>query len=649
VKTHHRNYPFRPPRRDDAAGAADSSLYVRFARAYLLPHKWPLLACVFMVGVNACSVYLMSFYGRYVVDSILIVRPAVQDGQGGQRQKRRVWADDRRRRTPRQPRQGIGRRIDMGLAVSPRPPGSGVRLAVLYGLYVGTLITLNFLARLAQRTRIRVGQSITARLREDMHRKVLELSLSYHKSHDPGQLLSRILSDVAIVQQHLMMSILTLSRSVSMIVVGVVILVLADWRLALIALTVIPLYAAVYSRTRPKIREITRELRHTNSCLYGLTSQKFDGMKAIQAYGREGRERLNFHRLVACLFRDALYQQRLSAGLSRASQIISGLGAGAIFLLGARFVLDGRMTLGKMMFVYAATANLFMPVIELTRLGVIFNSLLIVLQRLVDVLDRKVEIVDAPNAVEFPSPLQRGIALRHVRFSYSTAPEAEPVLRDVCLHVPVGTWLCVMGASGCGKTTLLYLLGRLYEPTAGRIRIDGIPLNRIKMASLRNAVGFVPQEAQIFSGTVRDNICYGAPGAPPKRIMAAAQAAELHDFILEMPVQYETTIGEKGTSLSGGQRQRLSLARALLTDPEVLLLDDCTSALDADTEQRIQNTLSRILVGKTAIIVSQRVSMAKRCHRICTIENGVISEYGAHDELVGAGGFYARLHAQQTE
>ena len=206
-----------------------------------------------------------------------------------------------------------------------------------------------------------------------------------------------------------------------------------------------------------------------------------------------------------------------------------------------------------------------------------------------------------------------------------------------------------MGASGAGKTTMLHLLSHLYEPTFGDIFIDGINIKDIKLGSFRHRVGIVPQEAQIFSGSMRDNICYGRPDATNQQIMNAAKAAQMHDFIMEMKVQYETLIGQKGSSLSGGQRQRLSLARALLTNPDLLILDDCTSALDANTERKIQETLAQILIGKTAIMVSQRVSMAMRCHKIAVIENGIISEYGTHKELLEKNGFYAKLFHQQTE
>jgi len=283
----------------------------------------------------------------------------------------------------------------------------------------------------------------------------------------------------------------------------------------------------------------------------------------------------------------------------------------------------------------------------LSYLNVTISNLLVYLHRLAEVMDEPVRIQDASDAMDLPVPLKHGITLNHVHFSYG--PENVAVLQDISLVIPAGQWVCIMGASGTGKTTLLHLLARLFEPDAGEILYDGIPINKIRIMSLHQHLALVPQEAQIISGTVRDNICYGLPDAEPKDIMAAAQAAEFHEFVMGLKVQYETILGEKGASLSGGQKQRLSLARALLTQPEILLLDDCTSALDAEIEYHIQETLARILVGKTSVIVTQRVSMAQRCHRIYVLENGVINEQGTHDQLAAQNGFYARLVARQTK
>jgi ABC-type multidrug transport system fused ATPase/permease subunit len=645
-REHTRDYPFRPPPREETTRVDVMRLYWRFVRTYVWPRKWSVLICVLIASMSASSVYLMSFYGRLLVDSILVIRPARHEVVADDR----VWAPERNRPQSGRPATGMGKRMDLGFAVFERPPGAGSRLLRLAIAYIVTQLVLDLMSRVSNRRYIHVSQSITGALREDMHRKVLQLQIAYHQSMSPGRLLSRIVSDVGVLQDQMMHSILASTRCATMIVVGTVILLFADWRMALLAFMVTPLFAFVYHRAQPRVRELSRQLRHTNSCMYGLAAQKMDAVKAIQAYSRERHELLNFHRLCACFLRDALLQQRLSAALGRSASVITGLTDATIFILGSYWVLEGKMTLGEMLFVRTTTMNLFWPVVEITGLGVLFSHMQVTLGRIVDILDRPVEIRDDPNAVDFPRPLHQGIQLRHVSFAYSTDDDGEEqVLKDISLDIPAGTWVCIMGPSGCGKTTLLYLLSRLYEPQRGEILVDGIPLKRVRTGSLRQAVGVVPQEAQIFSGSVRDNIAYGVPDATPVQVMEAAKAAQLHDFILTMKVQYETLLGQRGTSLSGGQRQRLSLARALLTNPDVLVLDDCTSALDAETERRIQDTLAGILVGKTAVIVSQRVSMAKRCHRICTIEEGIVSEFGTHAELVKAGGFYGRLHAQQTE
>ena len=660
---HTRNYPFRPPMKPRPESGTDWPLYWRFIKQYVWPKRWSLFICICLVATNSCSVYLMSFYSRLVVDEILVIKSAgtakksdtTKKSVFGGAMERPVHVDEHRI--------SMGQKIDQGVSFSKRPPGAGRRLLIIAIFYMGTQTLLNFLARFSTRQHIIVGQNISGRMREDMHAKVLELSMSYHQSMSPGRLLSRILSDVLAVQGEMMGFFTSATHCTAMILCGSIVLLSNAPQMALMAIAITPIYAWMYRQRRPIIKKLNQELRHTNACLYGLVTQKLEGMKVIQAYARETGEILNFHRLTACFMRDALDTQKVSAALGRQAGVLTTLSSCAIFLYGGKMVLDGEMQLGEMMFIHTTTMTLFQPVLEFTQLSFVLQRLRIALLRVTAVLDRPVEIQDAPNAVDFPSPLKKGVTIKHVSFTYpppvsdrdgdgdESAPKVipEPVIKDVDLFVPAGTWLCIMGASGSGKTTLLNLLSRLYEPTTGQILIDDIDLRNIKMASLRHAVGVVPQEAQIFSGSMRDNICYGYPNATNKQIMDAAKAAQMHDFILEMQVQYETLIGQRGTSLSGGQRQRLSLARALLTNPELLILDDCTSALDANTEQKIQETLAKILVGKTAIMVSQRVSMAMRCHKIAVLENGVISEYGTHHELLEKHGFYAKLFSQQTE
>ena len=298
------------------------------------------------------------------------------------------------------------------------------------------------------------------------------------------------------------------------------------------------------------------------------------------------------------------------------------------------------------MFIYGAAINLFTPIIQLTQASSDIAGLYAVVQRVSYTLENKNEILDAPDAQPFPAVIRTGISLENVSFQYSD--NAPFVLSNINLFIPAGKWTCIMGPSGAGKTSLVNLLTRLYDPTTGRIRIDRLSLDKIAQQSLHTHMALVPQEAQILSGTARMNIAYGRPDATPTQIMDAAKAADCHDFIMRLPVQYETIIGEKGTTLSGGQRQRISLARALLTNPEVLILDDVTSALDADTERKIQETITRLMANKTAIIVSQRVSMSARCHQIVVLEDGHISQRGTHESLCNTPGFYSRLVKSQT-
>ena len=577
MKTHHRNIRFRPPRRDYSPEAGHMALYFRFMREYVWPHRRVLLAVAVWWVINTETPFLMAWYGRVVVDSILVVRTTAEASAPAA-----VARDAPSLQTDRMPNAAVphaGLNRDRGPGLSVRPAGAMRMLGLLFGIYLTTLVLSNVGSRVETRARIRIGQQLTARLREDLHQKVMRLSLEYHKMHAPGRLMARILSDVGEVQDQLYVTLLTLLSVVTSITTGLVILFMIDWRFGVIALMTFPAYMAVYHRSRRILKQVNAELRHTNSWMYSLASQKLDSIKAIQAYGREPHEDLNFHRLSACFLRDTMLQQHLGAGMGALCAVIAGIGMCGLFLFGTMRVLAGEMTLGTLMFANGVAGVLFGPVLTLSQLNVQFAKLLIILQRLGQVLDEKETIVEASDALDFPAPLKRGTTLLNVHFRYEQ--QSEPVLEDVTLHIPAGSWACVMGPSGCGKSTLLYLISRLYEPVTGGIFFDHVPLNRIRFDDLRRRVVLVPQEPQIFGGSILDNICYGNPDASPDDIVAAAKAAEIHDLIMELPVKYETLIGEKGMTLSGGQRQRITLARALLTQPDVLLLDDCMSALDA--------------------------------------------------------------------
>ncbi|MCL1888123.1 MAG: ABC transporter ATP-binding protein/permease [Kiritimatiellaeota bacterium] len=658
-RNEHRAIPYRPPR-EHAGDKGAASLILEFVRAYVWPYKWRLMLCILLVTVNACSAYLLGWYTRLVVDDILLVGkpPATENttprdvSLRGRAEPSATHAapgaEPRRGETPSAPPELGAADSETARLGHPQPPTWASRqLFMVFVAYMLTLVLLNFAARASNVLRAKISTLIITHLRRDIHVKIIALSTRFHLTHTPGRLMSRILGDVGMVRDRLMELLIDVTSQVIMFVVGLAIVLVLDWRMAVVVLVAMVPYALVLGPIHVKVREVNREIRHSGSCLWGLVSQKLDAMKAVTAYARQLTERLNFHRLSSCLLRDSLQQQRLSAGMNRTADLIVSITTRCLLAACAYEVIRNRMTVGQMMYINTAVMNLFMPVMGVTMAAIHMSNLLVVLQRISQTFQTSAEVLEAEKTRAFPTARARGLALENVTHRFF--PHSPPALADINLEVAPGEWLCVMGPSGSGKTTLLQILARLYDPTEGRVTLDGIPLAEIAFHDIRRNIALVPQEPQILSGTIRDNILYGRRDATPREVMDAAISAEAHPFVMTQPVKYESIIGEKGSTLSGGQRQRLSLARALLANADILLLDDCTSALDAETERKIQAALARLMTPqKSAVIVSQRTSMALRCHRVAVLENGRLTEVGTPDDLLRRGGYFADLHKQQT-
>ncbi|MCZ6705013.1 MAG: ABC transporter ATP-binding protein, partial [Bacteroidetes bacterium] len=390
----YRNIAYRPAREISKVETGAWNLYRRFYREYIAEYFNTLFFCILLVSVNASSMYLMAYISKTVVDEVLVVEAVQKTATHSvsELELNSVFQEGRFRRPHRLPDRGAFSELQQAESSTRRPPHALQNLMGLSVLFVSLLVALNYAVRVAQRFHIRISQEVTRRLREDMHRKILSLSRSYHQRHTPGRLMARILSDVEMVNRQLIPLIMESTSQLISFFIGAALLLIFDWRLAVFALFAMVPYVFIYRTAFRAVRPIAREVRHTNACLYGLVSTKLDAVKAIYAYGREAHERLNFFQLALCFFRDTLKQQRVSASLSRAAMLLTALTTVTIFLFSTRFTLRGELSVGEMMYVYAITSMLFGPVLNLTTMSVSLSNMLVVLQRIVQVLDEPVEI-----------------------------------------------------------------------------------------------------------------------------------------------------------------------------------------------------------------------------------------------------------------
>jgi ATP-binding cassette subfamily B protein len=485
---------------------------------------------------------------------------------------------------------------------------------------------------------IDVGQRMVNDLRTALYAHLQKLSLKFHHQQQTGDLLFRVMADTQSAQSLVLNGFLPLSRAVVMLVGMFAVMLAFDWQLSLIALAVCPpLYLAI-TRITGRIHAQAAASKAAESDLYVRTETTIGAVQLVQAYAREESAIAEFRRGSERSLALSLRVYSTETVFSLIVDSILALGTAALVFMGALHVLEGKLGIGDLTVFLSYLRDLFQPIQSITtNLGIISSSNA-GLERVFSVLDVQPDIQDAPGAHALPAAQGR-IQLQHVTFGYDTA---RPVLHDVDLDIAAGEKVALVGRTGAGKTTLASLAMRFFDPQSGRVSIDGHDLRGVALASLRRQTTLMLQEPILFHSSVRDNIAFGED-VPLERIREAARLAEAEPFILDLPQGYDTIIGEDGATLSGGQRQRLALARALLREAPIVILDEPTSSLDLATEAQVWRNVLGLLKGRTAIIIAHRLSTARMADRIAVIDGGRLVEIGTHTELVAREGIYAGL------
>jgi ABC-type multidrug transport system fused ATPase/permease subunit len=529
--------------------------------------------------------------------------------------------------------------IDQGLT-----SGNTRLLATAAGTILGLGVMTASLTYLNRYLSESIAAHIGYDLRNQLYDHIQHLSFSYHDHAQTGQLISRCIEDVRAVERFTGFGVIELIR-LSLLMVGiVVVLFLQEARLALIALLpMIPLML-ITTRFGRRIGDYFLQVDQSLGELSSRLQENVSGVQVVRAFAREPFEMQRFQAA-----NRTLYQARVTvvsewAKIMPTSHLLVTLGTVLILWFGGRLVLAGEMTIGAVVAFNGYLLLLAAPAQQLTWLVNAAGEAVAGVQRTFEVLDTPPEIQSPPEAIQLPS-LSGAVRFENVSFHYASSRRA--ALQEINLDIAPNQKVALIGPTGSGKTTLVNLIPRFYDATQGAVRVDGYDVRQVDLVSLRRQIGIVLQTSLLFSASIRDNIAFGRPDASLEEITAAAQAAQAHDFILEMPQGYETMVGERGVTLSGGQRQRVAIARALLMDPRLLILDDSTSSVDMETERKLQKALAQLMEGRTAFVIAHRLSTVRRADLILVMDQGRIVEQGKHRDLLAQGGLYRQIYDLQ--
>jgi subfamily B ATP-binding cassette protein MsbA len=488
-----------------------------------------------------------------------------------------------------------------------------------------------------------VGQWVTHDLRRLLYAHIQRLSLSYHTQRQTGDLISRLTTDIDAVQSFVVSSVLDLAIDTVTLVGMASVMFYLNWQFTLIALSIAPvLFGVTYYYTR-RSKKASRDLRKKEGEIVSLLQEVLSAIGVVKAFAQEDYEQRRLEEKSIQSVQIALHARSIKAKLSPMVEIVVATGTALVLWFGGRLVLAGTLSAGSLVVFIWYLGKMYKPMQDFAKMTDAYAKASVGYERLREVLDTQPTVGDLPGAKILP-PLKGEIEFEHVNFNYVPG---RPILTDVSIKLPAGQMTALVGPTGSGKTTIASLIGRFYDPNSGAVRIDGDDLRALRQKSLHDQISYVLQENVLFNDTVWQNIAYGKQRATPGEIRRAAEMANAHEFISQLPRGYDTVVGERGVTLSGGQRQRIAIARAIIRDTPILILDEPSSGLDAASEELVFEAIDRLIEGRTTIVIAHRFSTIRRANAILVVEDGRIVENGRHDSLLAAGGLYAKLYELQ--